>query len=231
MARDSFRYGRTRPGLLLGLVAGLLIVSPFAYGVIKYSLRMRHESGAYASEISIVRQIESMGAEVHRDGGSVVGVHVAKDRFPDGLAETLAGLSHLRYLGAFVKVPSDPAIAKLKVATQLPQIELAGDGITDSTIDCLKDIRNLKDLRITLAGITDDGMKSLGSFRHLQYLDLSDTHVTDAGLAHLKEMQNLKILRLYGCKYVTEKGVRSLQEFLPKTRIAWDKNPIVKDGM
>ena len=51
-------------------------------------------------------------------------------------------------------------------------------------------------------------------------VDLAGTKVTDAGLEHLKGLGQLQELRLAATD-VTDKGVKKLQQALPKCQILW----------
>jgi hypothetical protein len=85
----------------------------------------------------------------------------------------------------------------------------------------LKELAPLKNLT-TLSlpkGVTDAGLKELAPLQSLTTLHLLDTKVTDAGLKELAALKNLTTLDLRGTTKVSDKGVETLQQALPKCKI------------
>ena len=75
----------------------------------------------------------------------------------------------------------------------------------------------LDDLDLTNNRITDAGLANLTGLIHLSSLRLGATKVTDAGLVHLKGLHALELLDLNAA--VTDAGVRGLEEALPKCKV------------
>jgi hypothetical protein len=254
MTSPSFAWFKTKRRLLalvLVILANLLL---FGYPGPLLFFRLRDAWAARSREVSAAERVEALGAKVHWDHGTVLSVAVEKGKFPDDMVNALSELSGLKGITVWVDAPSDPAIAKLTKLRHLGAIEFSGPGISDTTIECLKDVRGLKHVSlggfsvITDAGLfhfaafasleylridggttTDAGMAHLKNLRNLKGLDLRNSAVTDAGIAQLKGLKQLKTLRLYECKQITAQGVQALQASLRNTQIGWDKCAIPGD--
>jgi hypothetical protein len=66
--------------------------------------------------------------------------------------------------------------------------------------------------------VTDARLEHLKGLSRLQQLTLNGTKVTDAALKHLKGLSQLQMLWLHNTQ-VTSKGVRKLEQALPKCQI------------
>ncbi len=111
----------------------------------------------------------------------------------------LARLNHLRY-GTRVTGLSDACLIPIQGLTQLHDLELAGNRITD------------------------DGLALIAGMPELESLDLTATDVTDAGLVHLQTLKKLNSVSLGGTR-VTPQGARALQSALPGLEVSFDIDP------
>jgi Leucine Rich repeat len=87
-------------------------------------------------------------------------------------------------------------------------------GLKDS---CLVPVQGLTQLQnLTLSGnrITDKGLEFIAHLPNLVSLDLDATDVSDAGLVTLQSMESLKMIRLGGTR-VTPEGVKKLKAAIP----------------
>jgi hypothetical protein len=82
----------------------------------------------------------------------------------------------------------------------------------------LKGLTNLSNLNLGWDWVSDAGLAHLKALANLSELDLCDTLVTDAGLAHLKGLTKLSILYLHRTK-VTDDGLKQLKQALPSLSI------------
>jgi hypothetical protein len=97
-------------------------------------------------------------------------------------------------------------------------------GLSDACLVPIQGLSQLQDL--TLAGnrITDDGLALIAGMPELESLDLTATDVTDAGLVHLHALKKLKNLSLGGTR-VTPQGARALQSALPGLEVEFSIDP------
>jgi hypothetical protein len=251
MGRVSFfRDGRN---LLVSIAVVTLCMLLLGSLLIPLFKRVRDSQVAYSRELSAARRVEALGATVFWRGSTVSLVDINRGAFPRGLADALAELSDLQVIDQRVDVPSDQAIADLRKVGRLAIIQFGGHGISDRTIECLKNVKGLRSLCLHDTAITDAGLVYLADFPRLEYLKIDSGAITDAGMCHLKRLQNLegldlrnlaltdaglanlgnlkhlKTIRLYECKQITSRGVQALKEALPSTSIGWDKSAIPGD--
>jgi hypothetical protein len=102
-----------------------------------------------------------------------------------------------------------------------------GSSVTGLSDACLIPIQGLSQLQdLTLAGnrITDNGLALIAGLHELQSLDLTATDVTDAGLVHLQSLKKLKN-RSLGGTLATPQGARALQSALPGLEVSFDIDP------
>jgi Leucine Rich Repeat (LRR) protein len=99
-------------------------------------------------------------------------------------------------------------------------------GLKDS---CLVPVQGLTQLQnLTLSGnrITDKGVELIAHLPNLETLDLDATDVSDAGLVTLQSMKNLRAIRLGGTR-VTPEGVKRLQDAIPGIEVDMQIDPMV----
>jgi len=111
----------------------------------------------------------------------------------------LMRLGHLRY-GSPVTGLSDACLVPIQGLTQLHDLDLAGNRITD------------------------DGIALIAGMHELESLGLTATDVTDAGLVHLHALKKLKSLSVGGT-LVTPQGARALQSALPGLEVDFEIDP------
>ncbi len=115
----------------------------------------------------------------------------------------LSALSALHELRAFSLV-------------RLHQFRYGGgfSGLTDSCLVPLQGLTQIEQLSLSGNRITDKGLELIAHLPNLATLDLDATDVSDAGIVSLQSMKNLKAIRLGGT-HVTPEGVKKLQEAIP----------------
>jgi Leucine Rich repeat len=87
-------------------------------------------------------------------------------------------------------------------------------GLKDSCLVPLQGLTQLQDLTLTGNRITDKGLDLIAHLPNLETLELDATDVSDAGIVSLQSMKHLKAVRLGGT-HVTPEGVKKLQESFP----------------
>jgi Leucine Rich repeat len=87
-------------------------------------------------------------------------------------------------------------------------------GLKDSCLVPLQGLTELENLSLSGNRITDKGLELIAHLPNLSTLDLDATDVTDAGIGSLQSMKNLKAVRLGGTR-VTPEGVKKLQAAIP----------------
>ncbi len=143
----------------------------------------------------------------------------------DAGLEHLEGLTNLQWLSLDSTNISDSGLIHLKRLTNLGTLNLSGTNVGDAGLENLKGLTKLQDLNLKNTNVTDAGLVHLKRLTSLQSLDLGgsfgprgNSKVTDAGLEQLKGLTNLFLLDLWGTQ-VSARGVKELQQALPKCRI------------
>lgn len=108
----------------------------------------------------------------------------------------------------------DPALAQLKDAASLVNLNLAGAKFSGASLANLKSLTNLTQLHLEHTQVQDADLANVSGLARLTYLNLYDTPITDAGLDHLKGLTNLRHLHLWQT-HVTDAGAAALQKSLP----------------
>ena len=153
-----------------------------------------------------VAELEKLGAQIEKDDrGAVKRLAFGYSKATDATLVYLQGLHNLESLNM-------PCIAK----------------VTDKGLANLEGLSELRFLYIGYSSITDQGLTHLKGLKNLEKLGFSHgkADITDAGLEHLKGLNHLSELRL-GAAKVTDAGVKTLQQALPKCKIEW--KPPTKD--
>ena len=103
---------------------------------------------------------------------------------------------------------TDAAFENLRGCTWLAYLQIRGCGISDKTLEPLKDLPALEFVGINgKPGLTDAALVSLKSFPALKKLFLNGGNLTDDGLRHLTDFRNLKSLGLGGISGLTDRGL------------------------
>lgn len=244
---------RNNTRFLVLITAVLVCVFLLCYFGFPLFRKMRESQAAYAKQVTAAKRVESQGARVNWNNGTVQSVYIERGSFPIDMADALSELPELLAIDQLVEVPSDRAIAKLTKLGHLEIICFGGPGIKDTTLGCLKDVKGLRDLSLQDTDISDAGLAHFADFASLEYLKIDGGAITDAGVSYLSNLQNLKgldlrnialtdsgldslkslkhlkTLRLYECKQITGQGIQTLKQALPKTSIGWDKSAIPGD--
>jgi len=124
--------------------------------------------------------------------------------------DSLRGLNHLRSLNL-------ARLNHLRYAS-------TDRGLSDACLIPIKGLSQLRELDLSGNRITDDGMAMIAGMPELESLVLTATEVTDAGLVHLQALKKLKNLSLGGTG-VTPQGARALQSALPDLQANFDIEP------
>jgi hypothetical protein len=113
---------------------------------------------------------------------------------------------------------NDQALALLKDATALLELNLAGTKFTDAGLANIKGLSGLRRLHLEGTQVTDASLANLKGLTNLRYLNLYNTAITDKGLESLKGLKKLKHLYVFETK-VTEAGAKALKSVLPDVDI------------
>jgi mono/diheme cytochrome c family protein len=112
----------------------------------------------------------------------------------------------------------DAALAQLKNAASLVNLNLAGTKFSSASLANLKSLTNLTQLHLEHTQVQDADLANMSELTRLTYLNLYDTPITDAGLEHLKGLNKLRNLHLWQ-SHVTQAGAAELQKSLPHCAI------------
>jgi len=112
----------------------------------------------------------------------------------------------------------DAALAQLKNAASLVNVNLAGTKFSSASLANLKSLTNLTQLHLEHTQVQDADLANVSELTRLTYLNLYDTPITDAGLEHLKGLTKLRNLHLWQT-HVTQAGAAELQKALPHCAI------------
>jgi len=101
-------------------------------------------------------------------------------------------------------------------------IGLRPEGLTPDNFatwaNFLDKVERIYYLNLSGANITDESLKSLSRL-HLEELDLSETAITNNGLAYLKNNPGLMSLNLGNCQWISDEGLRHIQDLTHLTRL------------
>ncbi|QDU79316.1 hypothetical protein Pla110_10240 [Polystyrenella longa] len=100
--------------------------------------------------------------------------------------------------------------------------------LTDEHLALLQERISLSKLPCRKLAITDKGVKQIARFSNLSYLDLTGCDVTDAAVEHLSTMIYLRELYIADTQ-ISEEGIATLKEALPKCDISTEANPLEKN--
>jgi hypothetical protein len=163
----------------------------------------------------------------------------------DEVLRHLSGFPHLKRLMLHDDQASDDGMSYVGKLHELEEIYMwRAKNLSDKGIGRLADLRRLKSIHVSFSQITDESLRIFGRMRQMErlslqgnhftdrglahlaglsrldglYIGIGDCQVTDAGLVHLEGLLVLTSLELQESK-VTDKGVRRLQDKLPKLKI------------
>jgi RNA polymerase sigma factor (sigma-70 family) len=118
---------------------------------------------------------------------------------------TEAGLVHLKSLTKLKRLTlplATPAVlAHLKAMPNLKYLDLHWAHHNDASLEQLADLTQLEDLWLGCDAITNEGLRHLKGLHHLRRLIVSHRNlekITDAGLVHLSGLANLRVLEIHG---------------------------------
>ncbi len=97
-------------------------------------------------------------------------------------------------------------------------------GLSDGCLTSIQGLSQLKNLSLSGNRITDTGLAVIARMSQLETLDLTATDVTDAGLAQLKALKKLRVLSVGG-SFVTPEAARALQSALPGLEVEFLLDP------
>ncbi|MDX1929038.1 MAG: hypothetical protein SFV81_21100 [Pirellulaceae bacterium] len=145
-------------------------------------------------------------------------------RTPLQLAHT-RNLSHLRYLKC-VSLQAVGAtnewLRKLAELTQLNQLVIANDDVSDAGVCLVIGLANLRDLALAGTKITSESARIIGKLSMLESLNVANTQVDDNFVENLGVLTDLKSLVLDGTE-ITDVGVGFLKRF-PKLETLYLSN-------
>jgi len=126
--------------------------------------------------------------------------------------------------------PTRDDLTQLEHLRSLRRLHLTGSGMTDASIEPLKDLPRLHDLSLGATELTDAGLEHITSLTRLRFLSLSSRKVTDEGLKQLKGTRRLRSLVLHNSQ-VTDAGLEHLKD-LPKLTFLWlDDTQVTDEGV
>ena len=109
-------------------------------------------------------------------------------------------------------------LKELSGVTNLSELSLMGNHLTDADMKELKKFPQLKKLNLHGTKITDAGLKELANLPNLEHLGLRDTEITGEKLSDLKGLKHLTSIDL-GRTKVTDNGIKSLSQITGLTHV------------
>jgi hypothetical protein len=108
---------------------------------------------------------------------------------------------------------TDQGFVQLSRLKRLRILEVYLSKMTDTSLEAIGKLTNLEELRIDCDGITDQGHAKLRRLVRLKYLSLGsgDQQISDAGLIYLKDMSALEYLNMSGW-FTSDLGLARLRE-------------------
>jgi internalin A len=125
---------------------------------------------------------------------------------------------------------TDARLPELQGLTDLRELRLAGNPISDAGIAELSPLRRLQRLQIAQTQITHGALKSVGRLSNLAELDLFGTAITDAGVADLGGLHQLAVLDL-GMTQITDAGLKQLARLGELRCLNLEETPITDAGL
>ncbi|MBW8034243.1 MAG: hypothetical protein FVQ79_00830 [Planctomycetes bacterium] len=144
---------------------------------------------------------------------------------------TSRGLFEIRKLGELQRLSLGEGITNsgMRVVANLKSLKalyLNGCRITDLGLAKVCENLSLAELALSGEKLSDEGLAHLSKIRTLEYLMLSGNNFTDAGMAHLKNVPSLKTLHAGHAPMITDVGVKHLSEHphLESVSFHWNEN-------
>ena len=160
---------------------------------------------------AVVERVDGLAGSIRYDGKKVVGVRCEKYPASDEDVKVFAGLTDLEELAVQGETVTDAAVGYLAGLPNLCDLSLEGTSITDEGVAKLKQLRGLRRLNLSRSNrVTDAALAHLAALPDLQYLELRDNNIGDAGLEHLKRFNKIRLLDVRGCQRVTDAGLGHL---------------------
>ena len=158
-----------------------------------------------------VERVDGLAGSIRYDGQKVVGVRCDKYPASDEDVKVFAGLTDLEELSLRGETLTDAAVGYVAGLPKLCDLSLEGTSITDQGVAKLKQLRGLRRLNLSrTASLTDAALAHLAALPDLQYLELRDNNIGDAGLEHLQRLSKVRLLDVRGCQRVTDAGLGHL---------------------
>jgi Leucine-rich repeat (LRR) protein len=117
--------------------------------------------------------------------------------------KSLTSSNHIRYID--INQCQGIFNSSVKYLKGVRRVSLSRSNITDG---CMKYLSRTHKLSLEMTNITDAGIVWLHNVRNL---DIGYCRITDVGLSHLGTL-NLKVLRIAGCKLITNDGIQHLSK-------------------
>lgn len=136
------------------------------------------------------------------------------------------------------KDPDSPAVAKLRAAGAIVQIEggqVVAVGFAKGSdpaplLPLLRELPKLHLLGFTETKITDEALAQLTALKRIDIVGLRDTAISDAGLAHLSKLTGITGLNLSGTK-VTDAGLAHLKTMSRLTKLNVTRTAVTEQGV
>ncbi len=135
-----------------------------------------------------------------------------------GEPEQLQRLTELRQIDLQGEPITDNMLKKISGMTQLTELDLADTLLTKHGTSNLQALTALQRLDLSKTNTSNSSLDYLQVLKGLRVLNLSGTEVGDSGVIALTPLNNLQLLDLRGTK-VTKLGIQTLQNRLPQLKI------------
>jgi len=99
-------------------------------------------------------------------------------------------------------------------------VVLRGPAIKNRRLAAIKRLTDVKNLALRIDQVTDSDLANLKGQINLESLSLNGKWITDAGLEHLHELANLRTLEL-GTTRISDEAVEKLRQALPNCTISY----------
>lgn len=167
-------------------------------------------------------------AEIKALGGNVV----AAPRGPQWLRWCLGDRLLDDYpLAVFVDLyePDHRTLQLLRALPDVKGLQIAGDNVTDESLDFLLDCRLLEVVVLSCPHLTDRGLAKLSNLHSLKELQIDSEAITDKGLEYIGGLENLEEMALF-CPQITDEGMKHLRGLLKLRTLRVEGTGVTANG-
>jgi Leucine-rich repeat (LRR) protein len=174
----------------------------------------------------IIRRIEEIGGDVHRDTKNRLRAHyisISDRELTDEDLENIGNAIHVEELYLFNTGLSDEDLIYFRNLSNLKEIDLRKNAITGKGLAHIQGA-HMQKLWIGFNPLTDDAVEHIQKMENLTDLALNDSNITDAAMAPLGAMKNLNTVNTTRTQTTTEGEEAFLRQKAPGTTVLLNHN-------